>query len=220
MNLTGGFLDGDDLGSAKVQANRFKYARVGGDGERLAEQLDRFVSRGRPILGVCNGFQRMVKMGPLPSLDSSGEQTTTLTFNDRGRFEDRWVDLVVDTASPCIFTRDITGVSLPVRHGEGKFVADAEVMEKMASLHLLTVRYADADGQPTMEYPANPNGSIGAVAGVCSPSGLLFGMMLTLFVIPTAYNYFDGWADILKKFLAGILYKGEPEEEEKTPADT
>ncbi len=177
LNLTGGFLDGDDLGSAMVQANRLKYARVSGDGERLAEQLDRFISRGRPILGVCNGFQLMVKMGLLPALDPSGIQTATLTFNDSGRFEDRWVDLVTDPDSPCIFTRGIATVSLPVRHGEGKFVADAGVMEKMASRNLMTMRYAGEDGRPTMEYPANPNGSEDAVAGICSPSGLLFGMM-------------------------------------------
>ncbi len=177
LNLTGGFLDGDDLGAAMVQANRLKYARVKGGRDRLAEQLDRFIQGGRPILGVCNGFQLMVKMGLLPALDGRSEQLATLTFNDSGRFEDRWVDLIVDRRSPCIFTRGIERLSLPDRHGEGKFVvADEAVMDRMESGNLLTVRYAHGD-EPTMEYPLNPNGSMSAVAGICSPTGLLFGLM-------------------------------------------
>lgn len=179
LNLTGGFLDGDDLGSAMVQANRLKYATVPGSGERLAEQLDRFVERSKPILGVCNGFQLMVKMGLLPALDGSRVQSATLTFNDSGRFEDRWVNMVADEKSPCIFTREMSTVTLPVRHGEGKFVVDDEtVLDRMEAEHLLAVKYANRNGTgPTMEYPDNPNGSMRSVAGICSASGLLFGLM-------------------------------------------
>ena len=179
LNLTGGFLDGDDLGSAMVQANRLKYAKVHGSGERLAEQIVRFIERSRPILGVCNGFQLMVKMGLLPALDGSRVQSTTLTFNDSGRYEDRWVNMIVDAGSPCIFTKGMSVVTLPVRHGEGKFLVDDEtVMDRMEDLHLIAVKYADRDCTgPTMEYPANPNGSMRSVAGICSPSGLLFGLM-------------------------------------------
>lgn len=178
LNLTGGFLDGDDLGAAMVQANRLRYARVSGTGERFAEQLDRFVRKGRPILGVCNGFQLMVKMGLVPALKGNQEQVVTLTFNDSGRFEDRWVNLVVDQKSPCIFTRGIKSVTLPVRHGEGKFmVGEPAVMEQMENAHLLTMKYADREGRPTRKYPENPNGSLEAVAGICSPSGVLFGLM-------------------------------------------
>ena len=179
LNLTGGFLDGDDLGSAMVQANRLKYAVVAGDGERVLDQISRFISAGKPILGVCNGFQLMVKMGLLPGLDNGLDRTTTLTFNDSGRFEDRWVTLLVDEDSPCIFTKDIQHVPLPVRHGEGKFtVRDDRIMDRLKAKRLLTLRYMDpATGKTTMTYPDNPNGSIEAVAGVCSPSGLLFGLM-------------------------------------------
>ena len=179
LNLTGGFLDGDDLGSAMVQANRLKYAVVAGNGERISEQISRFIAAGKPILGVCNGFQLMVKMGLLPGLDGGLDRTTTLTFNDSGRFEDRWVDLLVDEDSPCIFTKGMQHVSLPVRHGEGKFaVRDDGILERLKAMRLLTVRYMDpATGKTTMTYPDNPNGSIDAVAGVCSPSGLLFGLM-------------------------------------------
>jgi phosphoribosylformylglycinamidine synthase len=179
LNLTGGFLDGDDLGSAMVQANRLKFAVVKPSGERMAEQIDRFIQTGKPILGVCNGFQLMVKMGLLPGITGSHEQTATLTFNDSGRFEDRWISLHVNQSSPCIFTRNLMEVTLHVRHGEGKFVVrDESDMEEMRSNNLFAVRYMDPDtGKPTMEYPLNPNGSMDAVAGVCSPSGLLFGLM-------------------------------------------
>jgi len=179
LNLTGGFLDGDDLGSAMVQANRFKYAVVKGSGERVSEQLDRFIEKGKPILGVCNGFQLMVNMGLLPGMSESRPRLATLTFNDSGRFEDRWVTLLVDPSPPCIFTRGLEKVSLPVRHGEGKFVVrDKDVLEEMGSKNLLTMRYMDpSTGKPTMEYPLNPNGSMDSIAGICSPSGLLFGLM-------------------------------------------
>lgn len=178
LNLTGGFLDGDDLGSAMVQANRLKYAVIG-KGERVADQLDRFVEAGKPVLGVCNGFQLMIKMGLLPGIEGSRERVATLTFNDSGRFEDRWVTLLVDSSSPCIFTRDLTNVSLPVRHGEGKFVVrDQTALEEMQSRRLVAARYMDPNtSKPTMDYPLNPNGSVDAVAGICSPSGLLFGLM-------------------------------------------
>jgi len=179
LNLTGGFLDGDDLGSAMVQANRLKYAVVAGDGERVLDQITRFINAGKPILGVCNGFQLMVKMGLLPGLEGRLERTTTLTFNDSGRFEDRWVTLLADEGSPCIFTRGLQHIPLPVRHGEGKFtVRDDEIMDRLRTGRLLTLRYMDpVSGEPSMDYPCNPNGSREAVAGICSPSGLLFGLM-------------------------------------------
>jgi phosphoribosylformylglycinamidine synthase I len=179
LNLTGGFLDGDDLGSAKVQANRLKYSVVEGSTERVADQLERFIQAGKPVLGVCNGFQLMVKMGLLPGFTPQWKQEASLTFNDSGRFEDRWVTLLVDDGSPCIFTRGVDAVPLPIRHGEGKFVvADDAVLERMRSEGLLAVRYMDpGTGEATMEYPLNPNGSVEAIAGICSPSGLLFGMM-------------------------------------------
>ena len=108
LNLTGGFLDGDDLGSAKAQANRLKYARVDEVKEHLLDQLLRFITDGKPILGVCNGFQLMVKMGLLPALGGNYiEQTATLTFNECGRFQDRWVYLKSNSASPSIFTKGI-----------------------------------------------------------------------------------------------------------------
>jgi len=180
LNLAGGFLDGDDLGSAKAGANRLQHARVAGSNDTIAEQLQRFIAAGKLIMGVCNGFQLMTKMGLLPALDGDYRaQSATLTFNDSGHFEDRWCELAVDPASPCVFTRGLQRLYFPVRHGEGKFVpASNEVLKTIESRHLAAVRYCDpATGLPTMEYPANPNGSVAAIAGVCDGSGRLFGLM-------------------------------------------
>lgn len=181
LNLTGGFLDGDDLGSAKAQANRLRHAGVAGTDEKLVEQFIRFIGDGKLILGVCNGFQLMVKMGVLPGFDNDYlTQTVTLTHNDCGRFQDRWTYLKVDPNSPCVFTRGIQkGIYLPMRHGEGKFLCDSDqTLERIEGEHLAVFKYSGPDfGQPTMEFPANPNGSRNAIAGICDPSGRLMGLM-------------------------------------------
>jgi phosphoribosylformylglycinamidine synthase I len=166
--LIGGFSNGDHLGAGTVQASLFRH--------RLRRPLERFVAEGRLVLGVCNGFQTLVKMGLLPGAD--WERTATIMANGSGRFEDRWVHLAVDPASPCLWTRGLRRLYLPVRHGEGRFV----VRDTAAALSLrrraqVPLRYADDRGRPTMEYPDNPNGSEDAVAGVCDPSGRIFGLM-------------------------------------------
>ncbi|MDD2899937.1 MAG: phosphoribosylformylglycinamidine synthase subunit PurQ [Desulfuromonadaceae bacterium] len=181
LNLTGGFLDGDDLGSAKAQANRLKNAEIAGGGEKLVEQFVRFIADGKLILGVCNGFQLMVKMGMLPGFDGNYlRQSVTLTHNDCGRFQDRWTYLKVDAASPSVFTTGINGgIYLPIRHGEGKFLCDSDsTLERINAGHLAALRYSTADyAAPTMEFPANPNGSTGAIAALCDPTGRLMGLM-------------------------------------------
>ena len=180
LNLTGGFLDGDDLGSAKAQANRLKNATVSGSGERLVEQFTRFIAAGKLILGVCNGFQLMVKMGMLPGFDQDYlQQRVTLMHNDCGRFQDRWCYLQADPASPSIYTKGIgTGIYLPVRHGEGKFVCDTPAtLERLEQEHLTVFKYADRSYTPTMAFPENPNGSSNAIAGICDPTGRLMGLM-------------------------------------------
>ena len=181
LNLTGGFLDGDDLGSAKAQANRLRYAAVEGKEERLVDQITRFIADGKLILGVCNGFQLLVKMGMLPALSGNYlNQTATLTYNECGRFQDRWCYLKVDPASPSLYTRGIEGgVYLPVRHGEGKFlVDDARTLEAIEAKHLCVLKYSDAHfTAPTMAFPENPNGSVNAIAGICDETGRIMGLM-------------------------------------------
>ena len=181
LNLTGGFLDGDDLGSAKAQANRLKHATVAGSGEKLVDQFTRFIQAGKLILGVCNGFQLMVKMGMLPGFDGDYlAQSVTLTHNDCGRFQDRWTYLKADPASPSVFTAGIEkGIYLPVRHGEGKFLCDSEeTLKRIESGHLATLKYSGPDyAEATIEFPANPNGAQNGIAALCDPSGRLMGLM-------------------------------------------
>jgi phosphoribosylformylglycinamidine synthase I len=180
LNLAGGFLDGDDLGSAKAGANRLIHATISNSNETLRDQLLRFIADGKLIMGVCNGFQLMTKMGLLPALGRDyHKQSATLTFNDGGRFEDRWCYLKVDQKSPCIFTRGLEGLYLPIRHGEGKFVVENDtVLREMEEKHMTVLKYCDAEYRsPVMAYPLNPNGSLASIAGVCDESGRLFGLM-------------------------------------------
>ena len=179
LHLAGGFLDGDDLGSAKAGANRLRHAAVSGSDEKLADQLHTFIAAGKLVMGVCNGFQLMVKMGLLPAIGGDYRtQSATLSFNDSGHFEDRWCTLKVDPASPCVYTKGIESLYLPVRHGEGKFLAEQATLDAIDQQHLAVVRYSTADGRElTMDYPLNPNGSLNAIAGVCDETGRLFGLM-------------------------------------------
>lgn len=178
LNLAGGFLDGDDLGSAKAGANRLLHATVAGRNSSLADDLRDFIAAGKLVMGVCNGFQLLVKMGLLPALDGDLKQSCSLTVNARGRFENRWCRLSVNPESPCVYTRGLTDLYLPVRHGEGKFVTDTPAtLSRLQQEQLAVLFYADGQGQPTMNYPDNPNGSVAAIAAVCDPSGRIFGLM-------------------------------------------
>lgn len=177
LALPGGFLDGDDLGSAQVEGVRLRHAVIQTTGRTLFDEIEDFIERGMLIMGVCNGFQALVKAGLLPG-NPRGRRRVSLTFNDSGRFEDRWVRLKVNPASPCVFTQGLDMLMLPVRHGEGKFVVDTEeTLAEMEAKSLVALRYADERLNPTMEYPANPNGSISAVAGICDETGRVFGLM-------------------------------------------
>ena len=132
------------------------------------------------MIGICNGFQTMAKLGILPGLDNDFDaQKFTITRNDSGIFRDDWVRVRADERSPCVWTRGIAALDLPIRHGEGKFfLRDEALVDRMESEGLLALRYVHpATGEPTMDYPHNPNGSLRAVAGVCDPSGRIFGLM-------------------------------------------
>ena len=139
------------------------------------------MSDGKLIIGICNGFQLLAKTGLLPALKGDyGRQSVSLTFNDSGRFEDRWVYLRVNRFSSCIFTRDIDRIYLPVRHGEGKLVIQGEKDGVAAGLEQeghIVMQYCRQDGGVTDEFPYNPNGSTMSVAGLCDPSGRIFGLM-------------------------------------------
>ena len=174
----GGFLDGDDLGAAQACANRIRHSRV--NGGLLIDRLMEFIHRGGLLLGICNGFQLLTKLGLLPAIEGNyGRRDVTLTANDCGRFEDRWVHLVADPASPCVFTTGIRKLYLPVRHGEGKIIGKTpETGRSLVESHQAVLRYCFADSdEPAMTYPENPNGSELAIAGLCAITGRGFGLM-------------------------------------------
>lgn len=165
--LPGGFSFGDDLGSGKVFGNKLRF--------RLGEQLKEFVDGEKLVMGVCNGFQVLVKMGLLPVPDF--RQRVTLIGNDSGHYEDRWVFLRANRNSPCVFTTGIDYMLLPVRHGEGKFVVkDNAVAEQLVKDGLIVLQYVNEKGE-LAGYPANPNGSMMNVAGICDKTGYVFGLM-------------------------------------------
>ncbi|WP_028840637.1 phosphoribosylformylglycinamidine synthase subunit PurQ [Thermodesulfobacterium hveragerdense] len=183
----GGFLDGDHLGSAQACAHRFKHLKLK-DGSYLWEKLMIFLEKGGLILGICNGFQLLVKMGLLPGGKYLGERKVTLTYNDSGKFEDRWVYLKVNPQTKCIFLEGLDELYLPVRHGEGKFIPkDEKILEEIKSQGLIALQYIHPETRtPTLEYPYNPNGAFEAVAGLTDPTGRIFGLMPH----PEAFNHF------------------------------
>lgn len=170
LAFPGGFSFGDDIASGKVLANMIKY--------NLGEQIQEFIESGKLILGICNGFQAMVKMGLLPAFNGDyGTQDVTLTFNDSGRFEDRWVHLIANNKSKCVFTKGIENIYLPVRHGEGKFVVkNPQVLSRLKKGDHIVFQYSDSSGK-TAGYPDNPNGSVDNIAAICDETGRVFGMM-------------------------------------------
>lgn len=177
MLFPGGFLDGDDLGSARASTIRLRHTLV--NGQSLLDQIRAFVDRGGLVLGICNGFQLMIKLGLLPALDGRlGEPQATLSTNASSRFEDRWVTLKADPDSPCIFTRGVGTIELPVRHGEGKIAASDETFALIHERHQCPLVYVDpATGAATEKYPLNPNGSRDGIAALTDPTGRLFGLM-------------------------------------------
>lgn len=179
INLPGGFLDGDDLGAAKAQAVKWKYQKIDDGDKRFIDEMVKFVEEGKIILGICNGFQLLVKTGLLPGCGGDyGSQSVTLTFNDSGKFEDRWVYIKVNPLSPCIFTKGMGAIYLPVRHGEGKFLVDRpDTLKILKQKGHIAMQYADENGATTQSYPDNPNGSTEAVAGICDETGRIFGLM-------------------------------------------
>ncbi len=173
--LPGGFSYGDDLGAGRLWASDLSHL--------LYDQVSAFCEAGKPVIGICNGFQALVKSGflpgTLPGIDlPNGGTHATLTRNASNRFECRWVWLEPDPDSPCVFTEGLREqVYCPVAHGEGRFVPrDQSTLRVLERDHLVTLRYVSPDGGTAL-YPHNPNGSVADIAGICSPSGTVFGLM-------------------------------------------
>ena len=182
LAIPGGFSFGDHLGSGRLLGNRLRFG--------LRDQLQAFVAAGKPIIGICNGFQVLVKTGLLPG-PMAGDtqpdfiQRASLTLNDSGRYEDRWVTLEFDQKSPCIWTKGIERMQCPVRHGEGKFIMPEAIdLDTLQENNQLTVRYVDSNSKmgsgisdDVLPFPISPNGSMRNIAGICDRTGLVFGLM-------------------------------------------
>lgn len=175
----GGFSWGDDHGAGVLFANRFKY--------NLGEQIEEFITEGKLIIGICNGFQALVNLGLLPGFDGNyRSRDVALTFNDCGNFRDDWVYLKT-LKSPCVFTKGIERIELPIRHGEGKFFARDKVIQRLFNENLVVFQYATPECEPAQgKFPFNPNGSLKDIAGICDPTGRILGLMPH----PEAYNHF------------------------------
>ena len=171
MSFTGGFSWGDDHGAGVVQAVRMQT--------NIGDALLNFISRGSLIIGICNGFQCLVNLGLLPGIDGDyTRRSVALTYNDCGNFRNDWVNLKANPASACVFTRGMDQLELPIRHGEGKFFADHVVMRQLITQQLIALQYALPDGQAAQGlFPHNPNGSLMDIAGICDPTGRIFGLM-------------------------------------------
>ncbi len=196
--LSGGFSYGDDLSGGKVLANEMQ--------SKLMEDVETFIGEGKLILGICNGFQVLVKMGLLPQTEPGGRrQEATVFYNDSGKFECRWVYLRRNAGSPCVFTRDMPEtIYIPVANGEGKvMLASEDVRTRLGPGGHVALQYVDPpwvdDGEATVEatgvpagvadevaageatgetaYPWSPNGSVDAIAGICDATGRIFGLM-------------------------------------------
>ncbi|MDB5350975.1 MAG: purQ [Planctomycetota bacterium] len=167
LTIPGGFSYGDDLGAGRIFASRL--------GTALSDALGRFRDRGGLVLGICNGFQVLVRAGLLPGGTHAG--AVTLARNLSGKFEARWVKLR-PLGSKTPFLADDEPIELPVAHGEGRFLTgDPSATEALDRAGQIVLKYVDDQNHPTSEYPSNPNGSSMAAAGVCDATGRVFGLM-------------------------------------------
>lgn len=168
LAIPGGFSYGDDIASGKVLAVELISF--------LKDQLETYISKKGLILGVCNGFQVLVRTGLLP-FNHLGKMDATLALNNSGHLECRWVKVKIEE-SKCLFLNGSSQfLDMAVNHGEGKFYTDSSTLQKIESQNLVTFRYVDESGELSQKYPANPNGSLNAIAGVTDPSGRILGLM-------------------------------------------
>lgn len=175
LSMPGGFSYGDDIAAGKILANELRY--------KLADDLRNFIQDGKLIIGICNGFQVLVKAGILPG-NADLEQEATLIINDSAKFEDRWVYLrsqgrkVTRSQVKCVWIKDIPEIIyLPVAHGEGKFITkERKVLERLKENNQIVFQYCDREGL-LAGYPDNPNGSVENIAGICDETGRIIGLM-------------------------------------------
>jgi phosphoribosylformylglycinamidine synthase len=165
----GGFSYGDDVAAGKILANQVVH--------HLYEPVQKFIEAGKLVLGICNGFQVLVKAGILPGNEQTSRQdTVTITYNDSNKYEDRWVYLAPQT-DKCIFIEPGRQIYLPIAHAEGKIVTrDEAALERLKSEGSVAFKYVDEKGEEG-PYPVNPNGSVDSIAGLTDTTGRVLGLM-------------------------------------------
>jgi phosphoribosylformylglycinamidine synthase subunit PurQ / glutaminase len=166
--VPGGFSYGDDVAAGRILGNLFQH--------HLRDAMLEFKAAGKLILGICNGFQVLIKSGVLLADDAQGTPAT-LCLNDSGRYEDRWVHLAAE-GDKCVFLRGVDRIELPIAHAEGKFAARNQAeLDRLAQAGQLVLRYVNPTGAAEVPFPANPNGSQANVAGLCDETGRVLGLM-------------------------------------------
>ena len=178
LAIPGGFSYGDDIAAGILLAVEIKH--------KLQAALEQFVDDNKLIIGICNGFQVLVRTGLLPGINNNTSpsntdisQRSTLAVNTSAKFECRWVELATQQ-SMCVFTNGIKPhFYLPIAHAEGRFIAPSDVLAEIESNKQIVFRYGNRKKSPTdkTEYPYNPNGSDGDIAGICDVTGRIFGLM-------------------------------------------
>ena len=202
--LGGGFSWADDHGAGVIMAAKLRY--------NIGKAIEEFIRNGKLIMGICNGFQALVNLGLLPGFDGDyRSRKVALIYNDCGNLVDTWVNLKVKEDTACIFTKGISTLELPVRHGEGKLYASQEIIERLEKEHQVVIQYADKDGNPAHgRWPLNPNGSLYDIAGICDSTGRVLGLMPH----PEAYNHYTNHpAWVLKREQLARTGKGIEREE-------
>jgi phosphoribosylformylglycinamidine synthase subunit PurQ / glutaminase len=173
LAMVGGFAYGDHVAGGLVLATRIRA--------HLADDLAAFLGAGGRVLGICNGFQTLIRLGLLPGPEAGVPDfvpRATLTNNERLGYRDAWVRVAPDPRSPCIWTRGLGAVDMPSRHGEGRFVAESDAaLRRLDERGQLALRYVDGSGRVADGWPDNPNGSALGVAGVCDATGRILGLM-------------------------------------------
>ncbi|MBN2127631.1 MAG: phosphoribosylformylglycinamidine synthase subunit PurQ [Candidatus Diapherotrites archaeon] len=166
----GGFAYGDDLGSGLAYANKIK--------NNLWNEVKEFVEKDNLVIAVCNGFQIMANLGLVPAFDSDyGKVNVALQHNETARYIDRWVDIKANKKNKSIWLKDIDELSMPVSHGEGKFYAEPEILDKLEEKGLIAFNYVKGNICNYQNLKANPNGSLKDIAGITDESGRILGMM-------------------------------------------
>ncbi len=193
--IPGGFCYGDYVSSGKILANKIKFKLRGG--------FEEFIAGGKIVVGICNGFQVLVKSGMLPGGPDgeafSGQPTCTLFQNKVGRFQDRWVRIRNSSTRPAL--AGVGEIFCPVNHGEGQFIpASAEILAGLYADGQVIFRYVDENGEVAKDFPDNPNGAVDSIAGICNKGGNVLGLMPhpEKFLYPQLHPSWSGQAEIPK----------------------